>query len=264
MARDRDADGVSSDSKGRTDSGDGVTYVGGAPTSSLEERTYAQNDANFNVTSLISDPKPGTQAAVVERNAYLPYGQAEVLSATWTDVQFTRLDNPYRFQGLRQDAATGLHHARFRDFADWLGRWTQQDPAGWPDGVGRSEFVRGGPLRFNDPNGLQTQPLPTVSQGIKISDASSHVFGQNAVRNDAMVTEPPAGDKDTNWTSPDSITVYVYTGAVWVGLIPIPTFTSVTFNPRFKRVNSNVYALVPYKDQNGSYARSCIDITNPG
>jgi len=158
VARDRDADGVSSASKGRTDSGDGVTYFGVAPTSSLEQRTYAQNDANFDVTSLISDPKPGTQPAVVERYAYLPYGQAEVLSATWTDVQFTRLDNPYRFQGLRLDAATGLHRARFRDYADWLGRWTQQDPAGWPDGVGRSKVFGSSSISNSDPMGLSFSP----------------------------------------------------------------------------------------------------------
>ena len=84
-------------------------------------------------------------------------------------MQFTRFDNPYRFQGLRLDAATGLHHARFRDYADWLGRWTQQDPAGWPDGVNRYSSLHLSPLRIVDPTGLAGKDIEQIDRIVKMS-----------------------------------------------------------------------------------------------
>jgi len=147
-ARDRDADGSTSTQ------GKGVAYDGVAVSSGFEERTFTQTDANFNVTSLVSDATD----TVVERYAYLPYGQAEVLTATWSARPATAHGSPHRFQGLRLDAATGLHRARFRDYADWLGRWTQQDPAGWPDGVGRSKVFGSSSISNSDPMGLSFSP----------------------------------------------------------------------------------------------------------
>jgi YD repeat-containing protein len=58
VERDRDADGSSANG--------------------LEERLYAQQDANYNVTALVN-----TAGTVVERFAYDPYGSATVLDAAW-------------------------------------------------------------------------------------------------------------------------------------------------------------------------------------
>jgi YD repeat-containing protein len=44
----------------------------------LEERLYVQQDANWNVTGLVS-----TSGSVVERYVYDPYGTVTVLSASW-------------------------------------------------------------------------------------------------------------------------------------------------------------------------------------
>src|SRR6202042_1771478 len=46
--------------------------------SGLGERLYAQHDANFNVTSLVS-----TTGTVLQRVVYTPYGQKTVLDVSW-------------------------------------------------------------------------------------------------------------------------------------------------------------------------------------
>ncbi|MFN5496261.1 MAG: RHS repeat-associated core domain-containing protein, partial [bacterium] len=37
-----------------------------------------------------------------------------------------------------------------------LGRWLERDPAGYVDGMGLYEYVRGGPIAAVDPSGLST------------------------------------------------------------------------------------------------------------
>jgi YD repeat-containing protein len=45
---------------------------------SLDERLYAMQDANYNVTGIVD-----TSGAVVERYTYTPYGVRTVLTANW-------------------------------------------------------------------------------------------------------------------------------------------------------------------------------------
>jgi RHS repeat-associated protein len=40
----------------------------------------------------------------------------------------------YLFQGGRLDVNTGMYHFGARDYSPTLGRWVQQDPAGYVDG----------------------------------------------------------------------------------------------------------------------------------
>ncbi|MGB7157177.1 MAG: RHS repeat-associated core domain-containing protein [Tepidisphaeraceae bacterium] len=122
------------------------TVAGGG----LEERLYAQHDANFNVTALVN-----TSGAVIERYVYDPYGAATVLDANWaadgdglSDVGWV-----YLHQGGRYDAAAGLYHFRHRDYSPTLGRWVQQDPARFADGLSLYQYVRGNPGRYTDPTG---------------------------------------------------------------------------------------------------------------
>src|SRR5262249_8697473 len=72
--RDRDADGQS---------GNG-----------LEERIYAQQDANWNVTALVS-----ASGSVLERYAYDGYGLPSYLAANWTSQSSTNYVWANGFQG---------------------------------------------------------------------------------------------------------------------------------------------------------------------
>src|SRR5262249_3730246 len=51
----------------------------GNPANGLEERLYAQQDANYDVTTLVS-----TTGSGVERDAYDPYGSVTVLAPNWS------------------------------------------------------------------------------------------------------------------------------------------------------------------------------------
>jgi hypothetical protein len=42
---------------------------------------------------------------------------------------------------------------RFRSYSPTLGRWLERDPAGYVDGMGLYEYVRGGPIAAVDPSG---------------------------------------------------------------------------------------------------------------
>ena len=49
---------------------------------------------------------------------------------------------------------SGLYTVRFRTYSPTLGRWLERDPAGYVDGMGLYEYVRGGPITAVDPTGL--------------------------------------------------------------------------------------------------------------
>lgn len=97
-----------------------------------------------------------TSGTVVERYRYLPYGTPTVLDANWTndadgasDVGWSHLH-----QGGRLDATTALYHFRHRDYSHAAGRWAQQDPLGYVDGLGLYEHVTSNPGNLRDPSGL--------------------------------------------------------------------------------------------------------------
>lgn len=116
------------------------------------QRHYAQQDANFNVTS-ISD----TAGAAVERYAYDPYGTPTVLDANWAADADNKSDVGmlYLHQGGRYDVTSGLYSFRHREYDAGLGRWVQQDPAGYVDGPNLYAYVLDNPTRYSDPDGLK-------------------------------------------------------------------------------------------------------------
>jgi hypothetical protein len=95
----------------------------------LDQRLYVQQDANYNVTSLIDN----STGLVVERYVYDPYGRRTVLDADWSvdaDGQ-SDVGMVYGHQGGRYDDVTHLAHFRNRDLHVLLGRWNRQDPLGY-------------------------------------------------------------------------------------------------------------------------------------
>ncbi len=126
---------------------------------SLNERLYVQQDANWNVTALVS-----TSGAVAERYIDDPYGTQTVLTAGWSVQSGSAYGFVYGFQGLRLEAAAGIWYARWRDLSPTLMRFLQPDPIHF--GAGDVDFYRyegNGPTSVTDEFGLQiARPGPVI------------------------------------------------------------------------------------------------------
>ena len=57
-------------------------------------------------------------------------------------------------QGMTLDSLTGLYYARNRNYSPSLGRWINQDPAGYVNGANTYQFVEGDPVGNVDSWGL--------------------------------------------------------------------------------------------------------------
>jgi RHS repeat-associated protein len=114
------------------------------------ERFYVQQDANWNVTAIVS-----TSGAVQERYIYDPYGQTTILDPSWNSRSTSSFAWVYLHQGGRYDFTTSLYALRHRDYSPALGRWVQVDLAGNGSGdANLYRFVQNSPATFVDPSGL--------------------------------------------------------------------------------------------------------------
>jgi RHS repeat-associated protein len=120
----------------------------GAAGSGLGERLYAQQDANWSVTSLVD-----TSGNVVERITYLPYGGATFLTSSWLPTTDAFEQNTL-FQGGQYETATGNYLFGYRDYDPTSGTWKEQDPLGYIDGPDRNALERSNPIESVDPFGL--------------------------------------------------------------------------------------------------------------
>ncbi len=125
------------------------SYSGGARTL----RLYVQQDANFNVTALVS-----TSGVVQERYLYDPYGAVTITDVSYTVRSSSSYGWIYLHQGGRQDAITGWYLFRFRDYIPGEGRWAERDLLGY--GAGSLDlylYQLDNPENGNDPSGLDEE-----------------------------------------------------------------------------------------------------------
>ena len=127
----------------------------------LDERLWAVQDANFNVTALVDNG-----GNVVERYAYDPYGAATVLAPDFSArAGGSSYGWVYLHQGLRYDAQTGLYSARERDYSPTLMRWVENDPMGFAAGdVNLYRALANSPANALDPSGLYENNIETKPQ----------------------------------------------------------------------------------------------------
>jgi RHS repeat-associated protein len=125
----------------------------------MDERLYAQQDANWNVTALLS-----TSGTVVERYVYDPYGKPTFLNASWGTLGGSAYVWRYLHQGGRYDTTSGLYDFRMRHYSPTLGRWVQLDPIRFAAGDPNLYRDEGNnPANATDPSGLADtlHPPPT-------------------------------------------------------------------------------------------------------
>lgn len=129
----------------------------------LEERLYVQQDATFNVTSLVGYDSGSSSWIVKQRFEYDAYGVATILDAsTWASTSDS-YSWAYRFQGLRYDATSDTSDARNRIYIMRLGRFGQPDHVmQYADGSNLYEFVSSNPVGSLDPFGLHDSKPPTT------------------------------------------------------------------------------------------------------
>ena len=116
---------------------------------SLDERVYALQDANWNVTALAD-----ASGDVQERYAYSAYGTPRVLTPTFTTRALSSYGMEVLYAGYRYDQSTALYHVRHRTYQSGLGCWVRRDPVGYIDAPNLVQYANANPLRTTDPMGL--------------------------------------------------------------------------------------------------------------
>jgi len=102
-------------------------------TGTVNERFYALQDPNWNVTALAD-----ITGTVQERYAYDAYGVPAVLTPSFGARGSSLYDWETRYTGYRWDSDSQLYQVRSRSYQPLLGCWAQRDPIGGDEsGVGK-------------------------------------------------------------------------------------------------------------------------------
>ncbi|MBI9019305.1 MAG: hypothetical protein JEZ07_18790, partial [Phycisphaerae bacterium] len=126
-----------------------LIYVDG----NTETWYYYLQDSLGNVIALIDD-----SGAIVETYEYTPFGTPTIKNASGTEIATSSVDNPYMFTGRRWDAETSTYYYRFRNYCPMLGRFMQNDPLGYVDGMNQYAYCGNNPGNWVDPMGLMYAP----------------------------------------------------------------------------------------------------------
>ncbi len=123
-----------------------------------------------------------TSGAIISYEEYFPYGDTSLIAGT--NQKEVKLKE-YRYTGKEKDDATGLYYYGARYYASWLGRWLSADPLFrenpavydrpkprdkeeaqkaeaeymqklYSEGLNLYGYVKGNPVRFSDPTGLES------------------------------------------------------------------------------------------------------------
>ena len=92
----------------------------------LNERLYALQDANWNVTSYVNET--GT---IQERYIYNAYGSVLLLDSGFAVISSSTIEPDHLYAGYNFDSDVNLYHVRNRVYHPMLGTWLQRDPIGY-------------------------------------------------------------------------------------------------------------------------------------
>jgi RHS repeat-associated protein len=131
----------------------------------LDERLYAVQDANYNVTALLN-----ISGSVVERFLYDPYGTVTVLASDFSARSGSQYAWVYGFQGGRQSVTLGLVHLRSRDLSVTLGRWTSNDHIRFEAGdINLYRALGNNSATYTDPSGAILPIVPILVVGLVVA-----------------------------------------------------------------------------------------------
>jgi RHS repeat-associated protein len=117
---------------------------------SLDERLYALQDANWNVTAIIN-----LAGNAQERYVYGAYGAPSVFSGSFGIRASSVVAWNVLYAGYRWDTGTQLYFIRERYAHSALGVWLSRDPIAYESGLfNLSEYAASNPLNNIDPSGM--------------------------------------------------------------------------------------------------------------
>jgi RHS repeat-associated protein len=130
--------------------------------SSGRTRVFFALGDHLGSTSFVIDKETGE---LVERATYESFGATE---SDYRPDRWANFRSTYRYTGHADDAEVGAMHFGARYYSPGLGRWLSPDPLTVHTGGGDMNayaFVRGSPMRFTDPVGLDTFGCDNLSPG---------------------------------------------------------------------------------------------------
>jgi len=95
------------------------------------------------------------QGTVVEHYAYEPYGNTTILNSQNNPLATSTYGNTIMWTGQRYESNHDLYLFPARTYSPELGRFLQQDPLGYVDGMNLYEYVQSNPVNNVDPLGLE-------------------------------------------------------------------------------------------------------------
>jgi len=97
-----------------------------------------------------------SSATVQQTYAYEPYGEVTATGSS---------NNPYQYTG-RENDGTGLYYYRARYYSSAIKRFISEDPMGLDAGLNMYAYVRGNPVSFVDPDGMNVTCTDTSCEGV--------------------------------------------------------------------------------------------------
>jgi RHS repeat-associated protein len=139
----------------------------------LDERLYATQDANWNVTSVAA-----ANSTIQERYSYHPYGTPIILAPSFGPRSSSDFGWETGFAGYRWDQETVMLCVRNRLYGPTVGAWVRRDPIALIRGSNLYEYTGCNPLAATDPSGLSAT-LAGCLGAAGISVIGSLIHGQS-------------------------------------------------------------------------------------
>lgn len=127
--------------------------VSAPPSSMPSSATRYQFDNHLGTACLELDDTGN----VITYEEYYPYGSTSYQAGrSLAEVSLKR----YRYTGKERDEENGFTYHGARYYAEWLGRWTSCDPAGFADGLNLYISIKCNPVCFVDKSGRASVAAP--------------------------------------------------------------------------------------------------------
>lgn len=147
-------------------SSDTLTYVYGNGLDGLVTMTRNDSSWFYHLDVLGSVAVMTDQIGrIAERYTYSSYGQVSIFDSLYVARAATAIGNVYAFTGRRLDSESGLYFYRKRYYHAGLGRFMQNDPLEYIDGMNMYEYVKSSPTHWTDPLGLAVVNLRMSCNG---------------------------------------------------------------------------------------------------